>query len=135
METHVKVVGVIFIVLGALGVVVALGFLLFFGGLAGLAGRQNTEAAQAAPLLGGLGLFLFICIAVFSVPGLLTGMGLLRFREWARILGIVLSAFHLLGFPLGTIFGIYGLWTLLNQQTIPLFKGVPAAAPPAIPTT
>lgn len=134
METHVRVLGVIFIVQGSFGVLAALGMLLLFGGLAGLAGSQSSEAAQTAPILGGLGLFLFIAIAVFSMPALFTGMGLLRFREWARILGIVLAALSLPGFPLFTVFGIYGLWTLLNQKTIPLFKGVPSAAPPPVQT-
>ena len=37
----------------------------------------------------------------------MTGIGLLYFKPWARILGIVLSAIALLGFPWVTILGVY----------------------------
>jgi hypothetical protein len=53
---------------------------------------------------------------------LLAGWGLLNFKEWARILAIVISALNLLGFPIGTILGAYGLWVLLNKDTAPLFQ-------------
>ena len=46
---------------------------------------------------------------------------MLSFKPWARILGIVLSALHLLNVPFGTAVGIYGLWALLNRETEALF--------------
>ena len=52
-----------------------------------------------------------------------TGIGLLYFKPWARILGIVLSAIALLGFPWVTLLGIYGLWVLFNKDTERLFAG------------
>jgi len=68
----------------------------------------------------------FIVMLVVSLPGLIIGIGLLQFRPWARVGGIVLSAFDLLGFPFHTILGIYGLWVLLNRETEQMF-GVPPA--------
>ncbi len=55
-------------------------------------------------------------------PGLITGFGLLSWKPWARILGIVLCAIQLIHIPLGTILGIYGLWVLLNSDTERLFS-------------
>ena len=49
-------------------------------------------------------------------------MGTARFRPWARVLTIVLSALHLLSIPFGTILGVYGLWVMLNAQSEPLFR-------------
>ena len=48
-------------------------------------------------------------------------IGLLRYSEWARILGIVLAAISLPGVPFGTAMGVYGLWVLLNAETVRLF--------------
>lgn len=125
METHVKVLAILHLVFGALGVLGALVIMLVFGGLAGLAGTgavNDPQAAAAAPFLGALGGFIAIAILVLSVPGIIAGYGLLQYFEWARILGIILSALNLLSFPFGTALGIYGLWVLLNQQTLPLFQ-------------
>ena len=128
MQTHVKVVGVLFIVLSALGVLLALGVGAIFG-MAGMAGAaaDSEDAAVALPILGITGGLVTFFLLALSLPGLATGFGLLMFKPWARILGIVLSALQLIGFPIGTAIGIYGLWVLLNKDTERLFSsgGVP----------
>jgi len=122
MATHVKVLGIIHIVFGALGIMGALAVLLLFGGLAGLAGASaEPNAGLAVPIVGGIGGIIFIVVLVISLPGLITGIGLLEFRPWARMLGIVVSALSLINVPFGTALGIYGLWTLLNRETEQLF--------------
>ncbi len=122
MATHVKVLGIIYIVLGALGVLGALALLLFFGGLAGIVGGvADHDARVAIPVLGGLGGFLFLLVLVFSLPAVIAGVGLLQFKPWGRILGIIMSAISLMNVPIGTAIGIYGLWALLNRETETLF--------------
>jgi hypothetical protein len=127
MAQHVKILGILHIVLGCLGVLGALVVLMIFGGLSALAGLSDRapEGLPAVPILGAIGGFVFILILVISLPGLILGIGLLRFRPWARILGIVLSALDLLGFPLHTALGIYGLWVLLNRETEQLLATPP----------
>lgn len=122
MATHVKVLAIIHIVLGALGLIGALAVLFIFGGLAGLAGATAQEGAHiAVPVLGGLGGLLFLVVLAISLPGIIVGVGLLSYKPWARILGIILSGLHLLNVPFGTAVGIYGLWALLNRETEALF--------------
>ena len=123
MEQHVKMVGILNIVLGGLGVLVALFMLVFFGGLAGLvASDQDPDAAVGVAALGMVGGVAFFAIAIFSVPSIIAGVGLLKFKEWARVLGIVMSVLHLLNVPLGTALGVYGLWTLTKDETRNLLK-------------
>jgi hypothetical protein len=124
MQTHVKVVGALFIVLSALGILLAVGVGAIFG-MAGMAGAaaDSEDAALAIPILGITGGLVTLFLLVLSLPGLATGIGLLMFKPWARILGIVLSALQLLGFPVGTAIGIYSLWVLLNKDTERLFPG------------
>ena len=122
MATHVKVLGIIYIVMGALGVLGALAVLLLFGGLAGIAGGvADPDARVAIPILGGLGGFLFLLVLVLSLPAVIAGVGLLQFKPWGRILGIIMSAISLVNVPIGTAIGIYGLWALLNRETELLF--------------
>jgi hypothetical protein len=124
MEQHVKIVAILNIVLGGLGLLLALFVLLFFGGLAGVAGSDSSpDAGVGAAVLGLTGVVAFGFIAVFSVPGVIGGIGLLKFREWSRILVIVLSALNLISIPFGTALGIYGLWVLTKDETRALFKG------------
>lgn len=124
METHVKTLAVLHIVFGSLGVLVALGLLLLFGGIAGLVGATDTsgDAHIAIPVLGSIGAFLFFLLLVLSLPGIIAGVGLLQFQPWARILTIVLSVLDLIHVPFGTALGVYGLWVLLSQGTERLFQ-------------
>lgn len=136
MANHVRILATLNIVLGALGVLGALIVLAFFGGIAALVGSGvgHTDMGElppeaAAPVVGIVGSAIAIFILVLSLPGIITGVGLLQFREWARILGIVLSAISLPGVPIGTAIGVYGLWVLLNNETVQLFANARAARP------
>ena len=127
MATHVKVLGVLYIVFSAIGLILALFAALALGGVASLVGATADfeDAAIAVPVLGFTGLALAIFLSLFSLPGLVTGWGLLALKPWARILGIVLSALQLLNvalFPVSTVLAIYGLWVLFNSETERLFN-------------
>lgn len=129
MQTHVKVVAVAFIVFGALGVLAGFVLMAVFGGAAGIVGAaaDSEDAAFALPIIGLTGTVLTIFLFAVSLPGLVAGFGLLSWKPWARILGIVLCAIQLVHIPLGTILGVYGLWVLLNSDTERLFSSPPLA--------
>ena len=134
MQTHAKVLGVLYLTLSGLGLAGALFLLIVMGGTAGIVGvaADAQDAAIAIPVLGIAGTALAMVLIVFSVPGLVTGCGLLNYKPWARIVGIVLSAVNLINFPFGTLLGAYGLWVLLTRETERLFsKGhvVPSSSP------
>jgi hypothetical protein len=127
MAQHVKLLGILHIVFGALGVFGAVVALLIFGGVSALvAADHSPDSVTAIPILGFIGVFVFILVLALSLPGLIIGIGLVQHRSWARMGGIILSAFDLLGFPFHTALGIYGLWVLLNRETEQMF-GVPPA--------
>lgn len=127
MNTHVKVLGVLFAALSGLGLLAALIVMIGIGGAAGIVGTaaEPEDAALAVPIIGIAGSIAVVMLLVVSLPGIVAGIGLLEFKPWARILGIVLCAICLLGFPIGTIFGVYGLWVLLNKETERLFQPGP----------
>lgn len=131
METHVKVLAVLQIAIGALGIVLAVLAMAIAGGLAGLAGASGEPGAEvAAPLIGLFGVVIMTVLLALSIPAIIVGAGLLKFRPWARIFGIILSILLLIHFPLGTLVGVYGLWVLLTGETEKLFAAErPTPAP------
>jgi hypothetical protein len=134
MQTHVKVLGVIYLAVGGLLLVLALFLAFTVGGVAGIVGATAApeDAAIAIPVLGFAGTALAAFFGLFALPSLITGYGLINYRPWARVVGIALSAISLINIPIGTIAGAYGLWVLLNKDTERLFNTAPIAPTPTV---
>jgi hypothetical protein len=128
MAQHVKILGVLHVIFGGLGVLAAITVLLIFGGISAVVGLSDhsSDSLTAIPILSAIGGFVFILVMALSLPGLIIGIGLIKFRPWARMAAIILSAFDLLSIPFGTALGVYGLWVLLNRETEQMF------APPSM---
>jgi hypothetical protein len=129
MTTHVKVLGVLYIAFSLFALCAALFLFLAIGAATGIVSTNadSHDAQVALPIIGLAGGALVAFLVAVSLPGLLTGIGLLQLRPWARIVGIVLGVLQLVNIPFGTVLGIYALWVLLNRQTEMLFSpGVPS---------
>jgi hypothetical protein len=128
METHVKVLGALQIALGCFSLLGAIVLtVVFMTGVGAMGFSGDPDAVRAMPLVGFFGTTLVVFLVVMSLPGIITGIGLIRLRPWARIIGIVLSALSLVMIPFGTLLGIYGLWVLLSKDTERLFNAQPSA--------
>ena len=112
LATHVRLLGIFWIIIGALFALGAL-FLLAGGTMAGAFMHQPDmppEARVMMPMImWGMGIF----VAILTAISFLAGYGLLKRRPWARVLAIVLGFLALLHIPLGTALGIYTLIVLL----------------------
>jgi len=60
--------------------------------------------------------------ALFSIPEIIAGIGLLKRRPWSRILTLILGVLSLLEIPIGTAVGIYTLWVLLKPEAAQFFQ-------------
>jgi hypothetical protein len=129
MQTHVKVLAILHIVFGSLGLLAALFLLVLFGGIAGVIGMNasHDDAIVAMPIIGGIGLFVSTIATLLSVPSIIAGIGLLSFKPWARTMTLILSGFQLIHVPVGTALGFYGFWVLLSREGALLFERPPAA--------
>ena len=110
LEGHRRVLGIIFIAMSALTLLIAVGFGFFSAVLVGqLDGMGHSsadeKATMTAVLLGATG-----CLFVLGLPGLITGLGLLKRRPWSRVLALVMGLLSIANFPLGTVLGIYTIW-------------------------
>lgn len=123
MRVHVKVVGAIYIAFAAIALLGALVLFIGTGSVVGLVGASgDPDAAAAIPIIAIAGTAVMAVALLLAVPGLVAGIGLLYFKPWARILGVILSAINLLGFPVLTIVGAYALWVLLSKDSEHLFS-------------
>src|SRR5262245_17160091 len=123
MEQHVKTIAILNIIFAGLALLGSLVILLVFGGMAGVIVQDNDpDAASVAAMMGAIGGIAAVAMAIFAVPALIGAIGLLKYKEWARVLTIVMSAINLLGFPFGTALGVYGIWALTKDETRALFK-------------
>ena len=124
MQTHVRVLGILHLAFGALGVLTAIFLSVLFGGITSLIGMNATgdDARIAIPILGGIGTLIVLVTVALSIPSLIAGWGLLSYRPWARILTIILSIVLLVHLPLGTALGFYGFWVLLSREGTDLFQ-------------
>jgi hypothetical protein len=127
MTTHIKVLAVLYLILSAFGLLAALFLALVFGTASGIVGMNADphDAAIALPIIGLAGTALVTFLVLVSLPGLAAGVGLLKMKPWARVLGIVVSVLNLIHVPIGTAVGIYGLWVLLNRDTERAFAETP----------
>ena len=117
METHVSIVGVLYIVFGALGLLIALGVFVILAGGGILSGDETAMAVTT-----GIGFIVAIIIALLAIPEIIGGVFLLKRKEWARIFVLILSFLNLLSIPFGTILGGYAIWVLMKDETIRLFQ-------------
>ena len=111
MNTHVKVVGWLWIFNGLLSILMAIIGLVIINLNVPDAGDSLLASAGA------------VC---FFVPGviayILAGYGLLNYKSWARILAIILAILNLILFPIGTAIGIYTLIIMFNKESVALFR-------------
>lgn len=137
--THIKILGILNIVLGSIGILFILGYLAIFGLTMELphdratnppvmatsaAAHYHSKDDQDIATLGKaiLGLFIFAGLAGLAVGilSIISGYGLLNHTSWCRTVALIAAVCYLPLVPAGTAVGVYGLMILLNEETITL---------------
>ena len=124
MEQHIRIVAILYIILGALGLLAAIAVLAIFLLGAGAAGMSGDPDGMTGALASGTcGTVIAVFIAILSLPSIIAGIGLQKRKEWARILTIILSVLNLFNVPVGTAIGAYAMWALLDARSKAYFTG------------
>lgn len=111
MEQHITLLGWLHIATNALLILIAGFMFVVMVGVGLMSG--DAEAVRVMPIVGtAVGGFM----TALALPGILTGIGLLKRKPWARIAAAVLGIINLMNFPLGTAVGVYTLWILLQSE-------------------
>lgn len=117
MDKHVKIVGWLWIVNGALGIFLVISSLIILNVTGSIPNTQDAVLIN----IGSLCFFLPGIIADF-----IAGYGVLKIQKWARILVIILAIFNLVFmcvFIIPAAIGIYTLIIMFNEEAVALFNG------------
>jgi hypothetical protein len=123
VDRHVRLLGILANLWGALATLVGISMLLLAGGAVALVADPQGETVSLA---AGLTAAVFASIGVFS---LLWGLGhiwvgtlLRRRRPVGRVMMLGLAVVNLIVFPFGTALGAYALWVLLSNEGRRVFE-------------
>ena len=115
-KDHNNLLGIFFFIHGGIQVFTGILLALIYGGMGTMFIASGQQEQQA---MGGIFLVLAIVVGllVLAFGGfyIFTGFKIRKHAGIARALGIVASCLCLLGFPLGTALGVYGLWFLFGD--------------------
>jgi hypothetical protein len=111
LDKHITILGWLHIALNVLTLCIGV-FVFFILIGAGLL----AEDGEAMSVLAIVGTFVLGILVVISIPGIITGWGLLKRKSWARILALIIGFLSLMNFPFGTLLGVYTIWALLAHD-------------------
>lgn len=118
LDQHVKILGWLNVVFGVLYILIGACVFLLLISVIPLSGDPD-----AVPVLGVVAIVVGGFMLVMALPGLLAGVGLLKRRNWGRILAIIVGVLNIPNFPLGTAIGVYTLYVLLQNEAAAYFRG------------
>ena len=128
MDRHVRLLGILASLWGALAALLGVSMLLLAAGAFSLLVSPEGETVA---LYAGLTVAIFASVGVFSllwgVAHMWVAVLLQRRAASGRVLMLGLGVVNLLVFPFGTALGAYALWVLLTHEGRHLFE--PPVAP------
>lgn len=117
MKEHVTILAALHIAHSIIGLLIGMIVLFILSGAGVISCDPDAIAVTSA-----IAILAASVIFIFSIPGLIGGIGLLKHRPWARILTLVVGCLKLLDIPIGTALGIYTIWVLTQKDTVSLFE-------------
>jgi hypothetical protein len=121
VEAHVRILGVLWIVDGALNLlsVLSIWFVgrMIFPSVMSVIGDHSTFGDPFNRLVQGGLVFAAALLAIQTVLALFAAWGLVDRQGWGRIVAIVAGILSLWRIPFGTALGIYTLWVLLPASS------------------
>jgi hypothetical protein len=126
MFVQVDLVGILFIVWGALTVVIGASMLAL--GVSAFSLLESANRSGSSQFAAGLTAAVFTALAIIAIvwgaAHIAVGLPLRRRRHWSRLAALMLGSVDLLLLPYGTALGCYALVTLLREQARKQFAAV-----------
>lgn len=126
MRSHVNLLGILQLVWGGMGLLLAGSLLLL------AAGAADIARATPDPLTAGFTALLFVFFAAaLGAAGWAnawTGRAIRVHRSQGRTLALALAVLNLFVLPFGTALAIYAFWVLLHNESRALFEPQTTAA-------
>lgn len=110
-RTHQKILGAIIIaysvmnIFGAITILAAFSFIFTF-----------IDEPDLIPFIAFMGKFISISMLLVAVPAVIGGFGMLKEKDWAKNITLIVGIIYLICIPFGTVIGIYSIW--FNSQQV-----------------
>lgn len=112
METHKRILGILYIISGSLHIL----FMFFLSALFSVLLPFIFEHAKLDEqwvllyIVPFVQIIAIITVILFALPSIIGGIAILNKKKWSLTLVLVLGCFKLFSFPIGTAIGIYTIW-------------------------
>jgi hypothetical protein len=121
MRSHVKLLGMLQLAWGAMGLLLGGSLLLLAAGAAAIA-RTSSGDPWTAALTAVMFIVFAAALGACGCANAWAGQSLQRYRPPARLLTLALAVLNLFVLPFGTALAIYAFWVLLNNDARALFE-------------
>jgi hypothetical protein len=127
MDRHVRTLSFLFIAGGIAGVPLGVILLLKLGPVTNfLLAFVSRKLAMSVPFAVMYVTAASWMLLLLAVPAIVSGFGLRKYNEWARLVALVVALACVIIFPFGTALGAYGIWVLLSPESEYLFLEPPS---------
>jgi hypothetical protein len=118
MDTHKRILGILFIISGVFQLIGFLIVSVFFSTFFPfIIEEARGEGVWVLEWIQHFGQIIGYTLIIFSaIPCLIAGAGLLNKQRWALVLALILGCFKLFSFPIGTAIGVYAIWVYIEDQ-------------------
>jgi len=106
---HKKIIGIMYIVFSALGLLFVFGYDFFMENLLEIAMQEDPEVYDVMWIFELISGLVWGIAILFLIPRIIIGIGLVQERSWANIPALVYGVISLINFPLGTLLGVYAI--------------------------
>jgi hypothetical protein len=120
---HARILGIIFLIFGGLGILAVIGILFFLIGMGGIA-AFNVGGSESIPVI--IVFMIFAAVAVitglFIIPQIIAGWNLFQGNGKSKIWVLLSAVINVLNFPIGTAIGVYAFWFAFSEEGKQYFK-------------
>ena len=118
METHKRILGILYIISGSLHILVMFFLSALFSVLLPfiLEHAKLDEQWVLLYIVPFVQIIAIMTVIMFALPSIIGGIALLNKKKWGLTLILVLGCFKLFSFPIGTAIGIYTIWVYSEEH-------------------
>ncbi|GHE62052.1 hypothetical protein [Roseivirga thermotolerans] len=113
---HKKVIGIIFIIFSAFGLLSILFYDQFMDFIIRMAAQDGDMLPEAAWIFDFISSLLWGIALIFFIPRIIIGIGLVNQRKWAEVPALVYGIISLINIPIGTLLGVYCILVLTAKK-------------------
>jgi hypothetical protein len=125
MRSHVNLLGILHLVWGAMGLLLAVSLLILAVGAGAIAWTSLDESFTPG-FTAALFVVFAAALAIAGWSNAWAGRAIRQHRSAGRLTALGLAALNVFILPFGTALAIYGFWVLLNNDARQLFEPHPA---------